>query len=317
MRLIKLIVCFVFFSALLLQPAIAKKIPLGMLVEIKGKIEYSKNGKRWKKVRRNKFVYKDYIVKVSAESSVKYLNQETNETTQLTANSKVKVTPEGLQALEGNLGETDAGGGLLSGLSKQFKKTQKYTTVRRSVHKEGIHLKLSTNTVSKEFSELAWETAGSEYAYKLHIGKQDRKTKEWTDSAVYDVPATSGEIVRTKIKPISKKQKYFVEVLDGNGGVAFTSEPANLKVLSGKKLAKFNKQKDEIQKLDESGFLYAGLLKDNGLLVPSLDKYHQFFAENADDEDINELRPFIIEVYSKLRLAKLKSAELKKYESAE
>ena len=69
--------------------------------------------------------------------------------------------------------------------------------------------------------------------------------------------------------------------------------------------------------MDESGFVYAGLLKDNGLLVHALDKYHQFFAENADDEDINELRPFIIEVYSKLRLAKLKSAELKKYESAE
>ena len=99
--------------------------------------------------------------------------------------------------------------------------------------------------------------------------------------------------------------------------MTYKSEPANLKVMSGKKLAKFNKQKVEIQKLDESVFLYAGLLKDNGLLVPALDKYHQFFAENADDEDINELRPFIIEVYSKLRLAKLKSAELKKYESAE
>ena len=205
-----------------------------MLVEIKGKIEYSKNGKRWKKVRRNKFVYKDYLVKVSADSSVKYMNQETSETTQLTANSKVKVTPEGLEALEGNLGETDAGGGLLAGLSKQFKKTQKYTTVRRSVQKEGIHLKLATNTVSKEFSELAWETAGAEYAYRLHIGKQDRKSKEWTDSAVYDVPATSEEIVRTKIKPISKKQKYFVEVLDGSGGVSYKSEPANLKVMSGK-----------------------------------------------------------------------------------
>lgn len=317
MRLIKLIVSFLFISALLLQPALAKKIPLGMLLEIKGKIEYSKNGKRWKKVRRNKFVYKDYLVKVSADSSVKYMNQETSETTQLTANSKVRVTPEGLQALEGSLGQTDAGGGLLSGLSKQFKKTQKYTTVRRSVKKEGIHLKLATNTVSKEFSELAWETAGVEYAYRLHLGKQDRKSKEWTDSAVYDVPPTSEEIVRTKIKPISKKQKYFVEILDGSGGVAFTSEPANLKVMSGKKLAKFNKQKVKIQKLDESGFLYAGLLKDNGLLVPALDKYHQFFVENADDEDINELRPFIIEVYSKLRLAKLKSAELKKYESAE
>ena len=191
MRIIKLFVSFFFISALMLQPALAKKIPLGMLVEIKGKIEYSKNGKRWKKVRRNKFVYKDYLVKVSAGSSVKYMNQETSETTQLTANSKVKVTPEGLQALEGSLGGTDAGGGLLSGLSKQFKKTQKYTTVRRSVQKEGIHLKLATNTVSKEFSELAWETVGAEYSYKLHVGKHDRKTKEWTDSAVYDVPATS------------------------------------------------------------------------------------------------------------------------------
>ena len=72
MRLIKLIVSFLFISALMLQPALAKKIPLGMLLEIKGKIEYSKNGKRWKKVRRNKFVYKGYLVKVNADSSVKY-----------------------------------------------------------------------------------------------------------------------------------------------------------------------------------------------------------------------------------------------------
>ncbi|MBS1254550.1 MAG: hypothetical protein MAG581_00345 [Deltaproteobacteria bacterium] len=317
MRIIKLIITVLFISAFVLHPALAKKIPLGMLVEIQGKIEYSKKGKRWKKVRRNKFVYANYLVRVDSDSSVKFLNQDTNETTLLTAKSKIKFTKEGLEVLEGNLGETDAGGGLLAGLSKQFKKTQKYTTVRRAAKKEGIELKLATNTVSKEFSELAWETAGAEYGYRLHIGTKDRKTKEWTDSAVYEVTATSEEIVRTKIKPISKKQKYFVEVLDGGGAVAFTSEAANLKVLSGKKLAKFNKQKDEIQKLDESGFLYAGLLKDSGLLVPALDKYHHFFEENADDEDINELRPFIIEVYSRLRLAKLKSAALKKYQSAE
>jgi len=42
MRIIKLIVSFLFISALVLDPVLAKKIPLGMLVEIKGKIEYSK-----------------------------------------------------------------------------------------------------------------------------------------------------------------------------------------------------------------------------------------------------------------------------------
>jgi hypothetical protein len=189
--------------------------------------------------------------------------------------------------------------------------------VRRAAKKGGINLKLATNTISADFSELAWETAGADYAYRLHLGSKDRKTNTWTDSAVYDVPATGDEVVRTRIKPFSKKQKYFVEVLDGSGVVAYTAKAANLKVLSGKKLAKFKKQKDEFQSMDESGFLYAGLLKDNGLLVPALDQYEQFFTEFSDDEDINELRPFLIEVYSRLRLEHIKSVELKKYESAE
>mgnify|MGYP001161324648 FL=1 len=317
MRFIKLITLVIFLSIFALQPALAKKVPLGMLVEIQGKIEYSKKGKRWKKVRRNKFVYKNYLVKVGADSTIKFLNQKTNETTLLTANSTIKVTEKGLEVIEGSLGDTSSGGGLLSGLSKQFSKTQKYTTVRRAAKKGGIDLKLATNTVSKDFSELAWESAGAEYAYRLHLGAKDRKTKKWSDSAVYEVPPTGDGVVRTSIKPIRKKQKYFVEVLDSSGAVAFTTKPGNLKVLSGKKLAKFEKQKGEFQSMDESGFMYAGLLKDNGLLVPALDQYTKFFTEFSDDEDINELRPFLIEVYSRLRLAHLKSVELKKYESAQ
>ena len=87
--------------------------------------------------------------------------------------------------------------------------------------------------------------------------------------------------------------------------------------MQGKKVLLFLAQKDKIKSMDESGFLYAGLLKDNGLLVPALDQYNKFFNEYSDDEDINELRPFLIEVYSRLRLAKLKSIELKKYQSSE
>jgi hypothetical protein len=317
MRFIKLITLVLFLSAFALQPALAKKVPLGMLVEIKGNITYSKKGDRWKKVRRNKFVYKNYLVKVDANSTIKFLNQKTNQTTLLTANSTVKVTADGLEIIAGSLGDTSSGGGLLSGLSKQFSKTQKYTTVRRAAKKEGLDLKLATNTVSADFSELAWESAGAEYAYRLHLGTKDRKTKTWSDAAVYEVPSTGDGIVRTNIKPISEKQKYFVEVLDGSGTVAFTTKAANLKVLSGKKLAKFNKQKGQFQSLDESGFMYAGLLKDNGLLLPALDQYTKFFTEFSDDDDINELRPFLIEVYSRLRLAHLKSVELKKYNSAE
>ena len=49
MRFIKLITLFLFLSAFALQPVLAKKIPLGMLVEIKGKIEYSKKGETLEK----------------------------------------------------------------------------------------------------------------------------------------------------------------------------------------------------------------------------------------------------------------------------
>jgi len=317
MHFLKNFIYALFISVFLMSPAVAKKVPVGMLVEIQGNIEYSKKGKRWKKVRRNKFVYKNYLVRVGANSTIKFLNQKTNETTLLNANSLVKVTPDGLEVKEGSLGETSSGGGLLTGLSKQFSKTQKYTTVRRSVEKKGIHLKLATNTVSEEFPELAWETAGSSFSYRLHLGDKDRKTKTWKDSSVYDVKATSDEIVRAKIELPNKKQKYFVEVLDGSGKVAFTTKPANVKVLKGKKLNKFLEQKDKLKSMDESGFLYAGLLKDNGLLVPALDQYTEFFQEFSEDEDINELRPFLIEVYSRLRLASLKSVELKKYQSTQ
>ena len=317
MHFLKILFLVIFLTVFSLSGTLAKKVPVGMLVEIQGNIEYSKKGKRWKKVRRNKFVYKNYLVKVGADSTIKFLNQKTNETTLLKSNSTVKITADGLELQEGSLGETSSGGGLLTGLSKQFSKTQKYTTVRRSVEKKGIHLKLATNTISKEFPELAWETAGSDYSYRLHLGEKDRKSKKWKDSSVYDVKSTSEGIVRTKIKTPNKKQKYFVEVLDGSGKVAFTTKPANLKILKGKKLNQFLAQKDKIKSMDESGFLYAGLLKDNGLLVPALDQYNKFFNEYSDDEDINELRPFLIEVYSRLRLAKLKSIELAKYQSSE
>ena len=118
------------------QDLSAKRQPAGMLIEVKGKIEYSKKGKKWRKVRRNKFIYDKYFVRVGDGGSVKFLNQETNETTALTPGSEIQVTKKGLKVIKGALGETDSAGGLLTGLGKQFKKTQKYTTVRRSIKKK-------------------------------------------------------------------------------------------------------------------------------------------------------------------------------------
>jgi len=293
----------------------AKRQPAGMLVEVSGSVEYSKKGKKWRKVRRNKFVYDKYLVRVGDGGSVKFFNQETNETTTLTPGSEIQVTKKGLKVIKGSLGEKGSSGGLLAGLGKQFKKTQKYTTVRRSVKKEGIDLKLPTNTVTDEFSEVAWQNVGKDYHYKLHIGFKDKKTRKFKSETSYEVPGTELPLVRVKIGPIKKNKKYMVEVIEGQKSV-FETKPGNLKTLSSKKLKKFQQQSKKVKSFDESGFLYAGLLKDSGLLVPALDEYTRFFDEFSDDEDINELRPFLIEVYTRLRLEEMKMAELKKYEAS-
>ncbi len=65
--------------------------------------------------------------------------------------------------------------------------------------------------------------------------------------------------------------------------------------------------------MDESGFLYANLLTDYGLLVGAMDTYEQFFTEYSDDEDVNELRPFLIEIYARLYLEEVKDQAIKDY----
>ena len=187
------------------QDLSAKRQPAGMLIEVKGKIEYSKKGKKWRKVRRNKFIYDKYFVRVGDGGSVKFLNQETNETTALTPGSEIQVTKKGLKGDQRRFGRNRLRRWVAYGSKgKQFKKTQKYTTVRRSVKKEGIHLKLATNTVTDEFSEVAWQNVGKDYHYKLHIGVKDRKTRKFKPEISYDVPGTEPPLVRVKIDPIKK-----------------------------------------------------------------------------------------------------------------
>ena len=85
--------------------------------------------------------------------------------------------------------------------------------------------------------------------------------------------------------------------------------------MTKKKHKKFASQAKKIQEIDSSGFLYAGVLKDNGLLFAAMESYERFFEENADDEDVNELRPFLVEVYSRLGLSLRKAKLLREYQT--
>ena len=305
---------FIVFVLLLLVSAgnLWARTPIGMLTEPQGKVEYSKDGKRWKKVRRNVFMYDSYQVRTNPDSSVTFINQTTNQTTSIPAGTVAQVSAEGIQAVSGELGNQQAAGDLVAGLGDKFIKTQKYTTVRRSAKKPGIQLKAGNVVITGDFPDLVWENVGPQYSYRVRIGEKNRKTREWEDLNTYEIPATDAPLIRATIEPPADNVRYFVEVLDGTE-VVYTTRESRLKGLTSKRLNELKQQSEQAQSMDSSGFLYANLLTDYGILVGAMDVYEQFFQEYADDEDVNDLRPFLIEIYSRLYLEEMKSSAIKAY----
>ena len=306
MKIMRSLLLLALVSFLVVPSVLADRVPVGMIYDVDGKVEYSKNGKRWKPVRRNKLMFPGSMVRLNNGSKAKFANQATQETTNLLANSEIKITDSGMELVSGELGSTEAAGELLAGLDKKFATTQKYTTVRRSANKPGQELvvDLGNMSLSDDYPMVAWESRGAEYSYRLHVGDTS-----------YDVPATSEKVVLQKIAPFSDRSiKYRVEVLK-DGNVLSESKTRRLSWLSGKKLKKFEDDLNAIKQYDTDGFLMAGILTDHKLLVPAMQTYESFFSKNDDDEDINDLRPFIIEVYARLKLESLQEEATKTYQA--
>jgi hypothetical protein len=81
--------------------------------------------------------------------------------------------------------------------------------------------------------------------------------------------------------------------------------------MSEKEQAQLLNQKKAIEEIDpENGFLLGNFLEEKGLIVAAMDYYRHFFERNPEE---NQMRPFLIKVYSDLRLSQLKKAEINRY----
>jgi hypothetical protein len=306
MKIIRTLLLLALVSFMIVPSLQAKRVPVGMVFEVDGKVEYSKNGKRWKPVRRNKLMFAGSMVRLNDGSKAKFANQATQKTTNLLANSEIKITDTGMELVSGELGSNEAAGELLAGLEKKFATTQKYTTVRRSANKAGQELivDLGSISLSDKYPVVAWESTGAEYSYRLHVGDTS-----------YDVAATSEKVVLQSIDSFSERSmKYRVEVIK-DGTVVSESKTRRLSWLSGKKLKRFEEDLNAVKQYDSDGFLMAGVLKDHKLLVPAMQTYESFFSKNSDDEDINDLRPFMIEIYARLKLNSLQEEVTQAYQA--
>jgi hypothetical protein len=106
MKIIRTLLLLALVSFMIVPSLQAKRVPVGMVFEVDGKVEYSKNGKRWKPVRRNKLMFAGSMVRLNDGSKAKFANQATQKTTNLLANSEIKITDTGMELVSGELALT-------------------------------------------------------------------------------------------------------------------------------------------------------------------------------------------------------------------
>ncbi|MBF0095801.1 MAG: hypothetical protein HQM04_01875 [Magnetococcales bacterium] len=278
--------------------AFAAGTPVSMLTQVQGDVQVSKDGKEWKKVDRNKFLFAGYQVKTGADGVGKLVNQTTNLTQEVAANSVVEITEADVKALSGKISApAQDSGNLVDGIGQRFDKAQRYTTVRRSVEKKATEVKLDTVseiTLSAAYPDLVWSGMGKEYSYRLVI-----------DGKNHDIAATDNEIIRFTVPALSAgEHDYRVDVMQGSNAVYEPKKSGKIKWLSKDEEKQIADGLAKIEKTSPGDtFFKAYFLDDKGLTVSALDLYRKYFESNADDVD---MYPMLIKAYNDLKLEKQK-----------
>ena len=286
--------------------------PVAKITQIEGGVEFSRDGETWSVVTRNKYLFPGYQVRTAADGSAKVLNQESGETHDLGASTTIAVGEEDISLVAGsNFSDPeDSGGSFFQALVNKFSTTQRYTTVRRSVRRDGEAVRIGTArdvALSSTYNELVWTNVGPEYAYRLTID----------DEVVEIQPSSTGEMIRYPVSGVAPgAHSYQVEVvLDGE--VQYTPRrPSEFIWLSDEEEAAILAGLDEIvnDPAQNDAFVIADYLETNSLLVGAMDVYREHFSEFPED---NDMRPFLIKSYHDLKLLTLKEAEAITYNTVQ
>ena len=182
--------------------------PVALLMKLEGKVELSKNGKKWRRLTRNKFLFPGYEIKTGKNGSAMLMNQKNGSVQNLDGNSHIRLNAQGAISLTGKLSEPDSSrGSILSSLNKRFKNGQLHSVVRRSISKKDIKLRTPKQiTLSTDYPDLVWSNLGSNYTYLLTV-----------DSQSWKVAASNDHLVRYKLSGIQPgTHSYSVAVLEND-----------------------------------------------------------------------------------------------------
>ena len=96
----KLLITFIFCTIVGSLLYAGTKDPVAVLFQVRGNVEYTKNGIKWKKVRRNKFLFAGYQIRSSATGSGIITNRISGKDSLLRPNTTLLVTNLPIAALE-------------------------------------------------------------------------------------------------------------------------------------------------------------------------------------------------------------------------
>ena len=288
------------------------KDPVGVLFKTKGKVEYTKKGKKWRKVRRNKFLFAGYQIKTGPDGSGQITVKSTGKNFQIGPNSIVQVTKKGLDAKQGTIEATESASKLTAGLMKKFSKSQSYTTVRRSHKKKTLAIKAARElTLSDEHPYVAFNNVGEGMTYQIKVGDQ-----------TLEVAGPEDSIVRVKLNPFTGTQELHITATKDGKKVA---ELKPYKSKGEKKIQTVTwlagAEKDELQssvkgvqdEYGDAGFMIGSLYEKQNMWVAAMDQYKQYLDENPDEI---EMTPYLFRVYKKLYLDDVYKKELEKWRTA-
>jgi hypothetical protein len=296
------------FTAGLIQAG--EKDPVAVLFQVKGDVEYTKNGQVWKKIRRNKFLFAGYQIRSLGDGSGKLTIKTTGVNMMLGPNTVLEVTDTDLNVKKGDLSESEQSNQLVSGLVKKFSKSQSYTTVRRSASTNEFDAVRSV-VVSDEHPYLVWDNLDQAYSYKLKVGED-----------VYQIAATKDGIIRAKIKPFSGTKDFTIMALKDNKAVAEIQPYKSRGETKDHTVSWLEKaQQEELNQVisglteeyGEDTFILGTYYEKMDMWVAAMDQYKKYLQENPDDV---EMTPYLFRVYKKLKLEETYQKELNQWTQA-
>jgi hypothetical protein len=304
-HLINVLLASIIVEFAFLSPVMAEiQAPQFLLFKPKGQVQYSCDGQHWSAVTRNKFLFQNDHIQTGKDSSCMLLAQKDSTIQSMSENSSMIINKNGLVKKNGVITKTGSVNYLLGNINKKYFKALRCSVLRRSASTSpSYQLKTAKKiTVSSKYPDLVWQHVGPEYSYRLNI-----------DSHSFDITAdNNASTVRFSLPALkSGCHKYFVTVLKDGNPFYEPSKKRKLYFMSEKEQAQLLNQKKAIEEIDpENGFLLGNFLEEKGLIVAAMDYYRHFFERNPEE---NQMRPFLIKVYSDLRLSQLKKAEINRY----